>query len=107
MTVIIKEPVLYHALLSTKWVDLCGGAHEISGIPAPLWLCGWVVERIMEWVGGGYVGCGGGGWVGGGDVGSGLVFGGNVDDGGWVGGDDVGGWVGVGDVSGGGVGMGG
>ena len=22
---------------------LCGGAHEISGIPAPLWLHGWVV----------------------------------------------------------------
>ena len=43
---------------------LCGGAHEISGIPAPLWLCGWVVERIMGWVGGGYVGCGAGGWVG-------------------------------------------
>ena len=22
---------------------LCGGAHEISGIPAPLCLCGWVM----------------------------------------------------------------
>ena len=29
---------------------LCGGAHEISGIPAPLWLRVWVVERIMGWV---------------------------------------------------------
>ena len=81
---------------------LCGGAHEISGIPAPLWLCGWVVERIMGWVlvmwvvvgvggwvGGGYVGCGGSGWVGVGYVGYGGV-------GGWVGGGDAGGggwWV--------------
>ena len=42
---------------------LCGGAHEISGIPAPLWLHGWVVERTMGWVGCGYVGCGWGGWM--------------------------------------------
>ena len=77
---------------------LCGGAHEISGIPAPLWLCGWVVERIMGWVGGGYVGCGGNGWVGGVYVGCGRV-------GGWVmvmwvvvG---VGGWVCSGDAGGG------
>ena len=34
---------------------LCGGAHEISGIKAPLFLCGWV--GVVEW---------GGGWVGGG-----------------------------------------
>ena len=33
---------------------LCGGAHEISGIKAPIFLHGWV--------GGG--GTGGGGWVG-------------------------------------------
>ena len=29
---------------------LCGGAHEMSGIPAPIWLRGWVVGRIMGWV---------------------------------------------------------
>ena len=28
-------------LLSTEWVD-CGGSHEISGIKAPLSLCGWM-----------------------------------------------------------------
>ena len=27
--------------MSTEWVD-CGGAHEISGIKAPLFLRGWV-----------------------------------------------------------------
>ena len=37
---------------------LCGGAHEISSIPAPLWLCEWVVGGFMGWVG---VGVGGGG----------------------------------------------
>ena len=55
---------------------LCGGAHEISGIPAPLCLCGWVVGEFMGWVGGwwgrswvvGVVVC----WVGGG-VGGVLV----------------------------------
>ena len=30
---------------------LCGGAHEISGIPATLCLCGWVVGGFMGWVG--------------------------------------------------------
>ena len=34
----------------------CGGAHEISSIHAPLFLHGWVVGALMEWVGG---------WVGG------------------------------------------
>ena len=50
---------------------LCGGAHEISGIPIPLWLCGWVVGGFLGWVGGGWVMAGGvgkwwwwlGGWV--------------------------------------------
>ena len=28
---------------------LYGGAHEISGISAPLWLCGWVVLGSREW----------------------------------------------------------
>ena len=57
---------------------LCGGAHEISGIPAPLWLCGWVVERIMGWVVVMWVvvGVGVGGCVVGGDAGGGR--------GGWV-----------------------
>ena len=31
----------------------CGGAHEISGIPAPLCLHGWVVGGFMGWLGGG------------------------------------------------------
>ena len=42
---------------------LCGGAHEISGIKAPVFLCGWV-----GWGGGGVGGVGvqsGGGVVGG------------------------------------------
>ena len=45
---------------------LCGGAHDISGIPAPLWLCGWVVGRFLGWVGwvSGGVGGGGVGWCG-------------------------------------------
>ena len=50
---------------------LCGGGDEISGIPAPLCLCGWVVGGFMGWV----VGSG---------VGGVLVRGGV--DGGWVGG---------------------
>ena len=31
---------------------LCGGAHEISGIPAPLWLWvgGWRVHGVGVWV---------------------------------------------------------
>ena len=45
-----------------------GGAHEISGIKAPLFLCGCVVGGFLGWVGGGRVGGGveGGkrwGWV--------------------------------------------
>ena len=27
---------------------LCGGAHEISGIKTPVFLCGWV--GVVEWV---------------------------------------------------------
>ena len=37
---------------------LCGGVHEISGIKAPLFLCGMVVGGFLGWVGGG----GGEGW---------------------------------------------
>ena len=53
---------------------LCKGAHEISGIKTPLFLCagwlegswgGWMggggvggVRWVMVWVGGGMVGCG-------------------------------------------------
>ena len=44
---------------------LCGGAHEISGIKAPVFLCGWVGGGGV----GGGVGGGGGGRVGGGVVG--------------------------------------
>ena len=66
---------------------LCGGAHEVSGIKAPLFPCGWVLE-------GGGVGGKRWGWVGlwdGGVVGSGWV--GDVVGIGWGGG--VLGWVGV------------
>ena len=38
---------------------LCGGAHEISGIKAPLFLCGWVVGGFLGWVRGGEEG----GWA--------------------------------------------
>ena len=41
---------------------LCGGAHEISGIKVPLFLCGWVADGgvggggvgVVEWL---VVGC--------------------------------------------------
>ena len=42
---------------------LCGGAHEISGIPAPLWLCGWLVGWFLGCVGGGGLGVWWGGRV--------------------------------------------
>ena len=51
---------------------LCGGTHEISGIKAPLFLCGWVVGGFLGWVGGGGVG---GGGVDGGEVGDGVLSG--------------------------------
>ena len=38
---------------------LCGGAHDISGIAAPLWLHGWVVGGFLGWVGWVYGGMGG------------------------------------------------
>ena len=68
---------------------LCGGAHEISGIKAPHFLCGWVVGGFVGWVEVGWVmgwvvGCVGGGWVGHGL--GGWVTGGGVSHG-------VGGWV--------------
>ena len=37
---------------------LCGGAHEISGIKTPLFLCGWVVLGSRGGVGGSVVGVG-------------------------------------------------
>ena len=67
---------------------LCGGAHEISGIKAPIFLCGWVSGGGM----------GGGGEGGGGSVGSGEV---RVGRGG---GGRMGGWWLGGRVGGGGVG---
>ena len=51
---------------------LCGGAHEISGIKAPLFLHGgWLEGSLGGWVGVGGVGHGVGGRVGG--WGGGLV----------------------------------
>ena len=44
---------------------LCGGAHEISGIPAPFWLNGWVVGGFLGWVVVGWVSGGVSRWVGG------------------------------------------
>ena len=38
---------------------LCGGAHEISGIKAQIFLCGWVGlvgQVVVGWVGVGVVG---------------------------------------------------
>ena len=60
---------------------LCVGAHEISGIPAPLWLHGWVVERSWGgWVGGWWL-CGlWWGWV----VVMWVVGGGGIEVGGVV-----------------------
>ena len=62
---------------------LCGGAHEISGIKAQIFLCGWVGGGGS---GGGGVGRGGGGRVGGGEVGvvGWVVVGCRVVEGWWV-----------------------
>ena len=81
---------------------LCGGAHEKSGIPAPIWLHGWRVHGLCWcrwwWCGwwGGWCGglCGVGGWGGGGDCGGGVGSGWVDDVWGWVGGGVLG-WVGV------------
>ena len=42
---------------------LCGGAHEISGIQAQIFLCGWVGGWWVRWWWGGW-GVVGWGWVG-------------------------------------------
>ena len=63
---------------------LCGGAHEISGIKAPIFLCGW---GGWWWGGWGWVGVAVVGWGGGG----GYQWGGRVGGGG--GGVGVVGWV--------------
>ena len=56
---------------------LCGGAHEISGNKAPLFLCGgWLEGSWSGWVvvGGGMVVAGWvGGWMGGCGVGGGVL----------------------------------
>ena len=57
---------------------LCGGAHNISGIKAPLFLCGrWLEGSWGVWVSGGGVVADGwvGVWMGGGGVGGGVVGG--------------------------------
>ena len=39
------------SVLIVYWMGrLCGGAHEISGIPALLWFCGSLVRGFMGWV---------------------------------------------------------
>ena len=59
---------------------LCGGAHEISGIKAPIFLRGWVGGGGTSGGGGVVVGWGWGCRVGGGEVGRG--WGGRVGGGG-------------------------
>ena len=44
---------------------LCGGAHEMSGIKAPIFLMGGWGVVVVGWMGVG-VGLGWGGWIGGG-----------------------------------------
>ena len=54
-----------HVIVVYQMGKLCGGAHEISGIKAPLYLCGgWLEGSWGGWVGGGGggVGHGLGGW---------------------------------------------
>ena len=89
----MKDPA-FKMLVVYQMGRLCGGAHEISGIHAPLILCGWVEGLWGGWVCGGWVLVGGalvrngGGGVGG----SGVWGGGHVGEGwgwwcvGWVGG---------------------
>ena len=73
---------------------LCGGAHEISGIKAPLFLHGGWLEDSWGWVGGGDVGDGVGGCILVGLV-VGWVVGwdGSVVGSGWMGGVMGSGWV--------------
>ena len=47
---------MHSCIFAYQMGRLCGGAHEISGIPAPLCLCGWVVGGHIGWVGCGGVG---------------------------------------------------
>ena len=75
----------YSGIIVYQMGRLCGTAHEISGIPAPICLCGWVIGWFMGWVGDH------GGWVWGvvvsGGVGGVLVrgeVGGVLVRGGWV-----------------------
>ena len=42
--------ILTTYLIAYQMGRLCEGAHEISDIPAPLWLCGWAVGGFMGWV---------------------------------------------------------
>ena len=77
--------------MSTEWVD-CGGAHEISGIPAHFGsVGGWGGGVVGSgWVGGLVVGVGGGdrgGWVHGGWGCGGIRWGGGCEVAlwGWVG----------------------
>ena len=85
---------VFRGLIVYQMGRLCGGAHEISGIKAPLFLHGGWLEGFWDgWVVVGWVV----GWVDGGGVGNGVVDGGKVGHGvgGWdCGGGWVMGWVG-------------
>ena len=83
-----------HLMFVYRMGRLCGGAHEISGIKALIFLCGWVGGGGVGWVGVCRLSCSG--WVGGGRVrwgcwegGGGLVEG---VGGGELGGLDGWGW---------------
>ena len=64
-TIFIALTIIHKSIFGYRMGRLCGGAHEISGIKAPLFLRGgwldgswggWVVGLVIGWVGG---------WVGG------------------------------------------
>ena len=49
-TIGLLVPLMHTCIFVYQMGRLCGGAHEISGIPAPLCLCGWVVGGFTGWV---------------------------------------------------------
>ena len=58
--IVISHLRALHALIVYQMGTVCGGAHEISGIKAPIFLSGWVGGGGVGGVGGGGVGTSGG-----------------------------------------------